>query len=328
MTADGIPYINVNTLASGKPLTQAIQFNDAAHAPIHYAIETLAPSSAGSTTYQVFVNPADAELFRATTADGQVIDYYGTKTSGGLATALTSIRVQSADGQQVTLIRFDSQGRPDQYVAPNGLVLNFDWSQAGLLEVRADADDGAQEVSATFPLPAQSSAATPALLARVAAAASPLAATSTATSLVNVVECGMPVDGATVSMLVIPTTDLGHPLQLPGVPTGVPGQYAVQIPVTPSGAGAVAQQIFDSIASVASTGCSTLNFLNNGVGGATTICPALAALAATNPATAPAAPAILEGCTIAFKTADFACTTLGIDKLTAALAGPLGSPIQ
>src|SRR5437868_228992 len=71
-----------------------------------------------------FSNPADPLILRAKTAKGETVDYFGGKDVQGKATSLTSVRVSTSDNK-VTDIRLDSQARPTQMQAFNGVAIKI-----------------------------------------------------------------------------------------------------------------------------------------------------------------------------------------------------------
>ena len=287
--------------------------------------------------YILFSNPGDPLLLKATTATGDVVEYFGEKDENGLATFFKSVTVRGVDGQ-VTRVLLDNQSRPTQIVAPNGVVLQINWLSTTNILVSAVSPDGSVQVNVAIdltqvPPPSLLSAAhsTTKLLPtanspinRIRGAGKPLQATvsskesaniqslvagtisnsSTNTSLVNVMRCGEPVNNADVAMTVIPPSADAY--TIPGTLVGA-GQYSVTIPTMPS-SGQPAEDLCRSVASVLGKGCDALQVLP--LGSEIYICLQLAA-AISLIGTPAAGAAILAVCETSFLIGRLYCDTLG-----------------
>ena len=190
-------------------------------------------------TFQAYVDSTDSHLFRATTTQGLIVDYYGQRDTNGHVSALTAFQVIPKGGSTTTYL-LDQLGRPVRVTAPNGVVFNLAWQSSTSLVLTAIDPSGSVQVSVPVPATTVTGAGTNALRAAVlkesvsktAVSVSPLDVTANA--LVNVRQCGNPVDDADVSLSIVSHTTGALP-SVPGIPLGN-GMYSVPIPVYQSNA--------------------------------------------------------------------------------------------
>jgi len=137
------------------------------------------------------------------------VEYFGKKGADGVPTSLTMVRVTSTDEE--TNIEYDDIGRPDSISTASGARFNFDWLSNSTAQVTALSEGGDQEVT-TFDfsgsaLPATSSSVNRSLSIATEAdqvyddvRSSVRVASSSDVKevVVNVTECGVPLDNANV----------------------------------------------------------------------------------------------------------------------------------
>jgi hypothetical protein len=239
-------------------------------------------------TLSAFSNPADPLILRAQTAKGETIDYFGGKDAQGKATSLTSVRVSTSDNK-VTNIGLDSQARPTQIHASNGVSIKITWLSSTNILVTAITADGAIQANTTIDFTSLTasaiyrphpSAETSGVTRNAALAATrvdasygravrhkdagtnPSASAAAGISQVNVTRCGNPVNDADVGMTVIPSSNPSNAFTLPATFAGS-GQYNVSIPSQPS-PGEDIQQRCEDIAGALGHGCEGLEALPPG----------------------------------------------------------------
>jgi Bacterial Ig-like domain (group 2) len=107
------------------------------------------PQPLGSSdNYGIYGNDTDPGILHAELAEGQVVDYYGTKDSSGHATAVEFARVISDAG--VTQYTFDGQFLPQKVRFPNGMTWDFEWKSTTETLVTATTGDGTARFASTI----------------------------------------------------------------------------------------------------------------------------------------------------------------------------------
>ena len=219
--------------------------------PLRIALEV----KLGSYQYIVSTNATDPLLLRVNSAKGEVIQYYGDKDLGGLATALTGFSVTGPDGGTATY-DLDVLGRLSRVSAPNDVVLEFTWTSATTAVVSAVSPEGEAQVNVAVDLSAklteEQTLATPSR-AKAQAACNP--------ATIEVRQCGRPASDAVAYFLV-------NNAQRPASRIG-DGIYQACIPAPDPNAGSNVQRKCESV----------VDFLDNS-------CTAVAALQASCPAIA------------------------------------------
>lgn len=98
-------------------------------------------NSTCGTEYFISTNPNEPFILRVVTLRGETIDYFGAKDQQGLATALTSVRFQDANGF-ITNYQFDNQGRPSDILAFNGVRFTINWLSETVIQIIASSPNG------------------------------------------------------------------------------------------------------------------------------------------------------------------------------------------
>lgn len=211
-----------------KGLLQRVQ-----SAPITLRVSAQPPVA----TFQAYVDSTDSHLFRATTTQGLIVDYYGQRDTNGRVSALTAFQVVPKTGSTTTYL-LDQLGRPVRVTAPNGVVFNLAWQSSTSLVLTAIDPSGSVQVNVPISATTVTGTGTNALRADIFKEAVSKTADSpldiTANALVNVRQCGNPVDDADVSLSIVNHTT-GALSSVPGIPLGN-GMYSVPIPVYQSNA--------------------------------------------------------------------------------------------
>lgn len=79
------------------------------------------------TMVYVNLDPTDFSIANIFTPEGDSIYVYGDKNSEGDPTAMRDIIIYSHEEESETEIMFDSVGKPTKVIAPNGVVMLFEW---------------------------------------------------------------------------------------------------------------------------------------------------------------------------------------------------------
>jgi hypothetical protein len=200
------------------------------------------PALGSQDTFAIYGNKNDPGIVHAELAQGQVVDFFGTKDAAGHALSVQYSRVLSSDG--VTQYWFDGTGRPSSVFFPNGMIWSFQWRSNTAAVIAATSSDAIVQVATfvDFAAGTVTPVATPSLAASLTkklvqglAAPSILKLsgltpppTPSRVATVNVTTCGLPENNATV------VTNVGWVLSgrqsLPTPRTGVDGQYSLQVP--------------------------------------------------------------------------------------------------
>ncbi len=283
-----------------------------------------------------FNNPADPQLLRAVTAKGDVVDYFGEKSTSGGATKLRSVRVKN-NNNQVTNIKLDNLSRPSEIQSFNGVSFKINWTSATNIVITALAADGSVQVNLPVNLASQTNGPSTGecglcdlpletelpnenqQINRAPRSGRTVSLTvtnsnqdddmipnqSVGTSTVNVKRCGSPVNDAIVGITVVPSNNPQSAYNVPAVFSSA-GAYRASIPIQQS-AGQGAEDICQNIAGTLGSGCDALSVIPPGA--ELTICAAIGtAVGALNPA---AGAAVFAACDIGFVASRLYCETLG-----------------
>ncbi len=290
-------------------------------------------------TFTAYTNPGDSLILTAQTPNGEFIEYFGIKDTDGFATLVNYIRFTDSGGD-ITVFQLDSEGRPVQIFAFNGVVFNITWQSDTLILITAISADGSIQANVSFDLSAQTSNSLSLTTTTDGTTYSPLeinraprdgkavqlitnelkqqidivlsgnVLSATSSSLVDVKRCETPVNNAAVDMLVAPKDGTSFkPYILYGTLVG-DGTYSVTIPTMPSTIGDQAEAICKSIADPLGKVCSALGLIP--VGSESLICSSIAAaidLLLGGP-TGEGVP-IAAACVSGFAAARTYCSTLG-----------------
>lgn len=264
--------------------------------------------------FTLFTNRSDPQLLRAELPGGEVIDYFGEKDKQGFATSLKVVRVEDSSGRQTTL-DLDEQGRPVLIHAFNGTLFKLTYQADNSILVTVTSADGLIDIDIPVGSPAQAKArkhhsglsqgAVP-----FGSAIRPFALAAQAfaqpTSTINVKNCGVPVNNATVTMQV--KTSTGATFTIPGSLTGN-GVYQVGIPTPDRSALLRQKQKCLRVAEIIGIACNALSLLGPL---AAAICPAITVGVAAIPVAGVAAPAIFVACQASMLALQAYCGTLGL----------------
>ena len=174
-------------------------------------------------TFAVLVNPADSGVAAYRTLEGDNVLYQGTKDANGLATAVRSASVSSADGQIQAVIDYDGNGRVIRIRTRDGATVDLDWSSAANVRFVVHGADGSN-VDYSVPF------------AHATAAAATTSAGGTTyyeEAVVRVRRCNAPVTDATVTFTWTALDSLRYFGNAPisfRAQQSAPGTYRVAIP--------------------------------------------------------------------------------------------------
>ncbi len=300
--------------------------------PAMIACDPPAPPAGDSSAFQIdelsdgefilYNHPDDPRILGGLTEDGEGLTVYAEKDGRGLPTNLTALRYQEPyelGTDDATWIFFDDSGQLGKMLGVDGSTIEFDWISATRVAVSAVSADGSTQVNTTMDLsgssPGKPKTATAAreragcdvsisrsLGAKVSASAAPKD-----TVIVYVERCNRPVDGAEVFVTFGSPGDPAHP-SFPARPTGIAGEYKVQLPVRVPMTDITDAELCQEIASALGHGCT---FTDNVPGGQDLLCAELGAAVAAGTLNPPAGGGTFVMCEATFKALTVYCSTLG-----------------
>jgi hypothetical protein len=271
------------------------------------------------------VNPGDPLVLKSKRKDGHEAEFFGQKSGTGVPQNLSTIKVKDPL-ERIGSIMNDDQNRPTQITDdedgdilgisytedPNNIVLSgltLSGKLQALLAV-GFGPGGGKAVTRPIDLKRRDG--------RVHAWVSEVPAMgghakSNTASVIDVSQCGTPVDNAVVDLRI---TAAGQSFDIPGIPIGN-GQYQATIPTRSSSQGAVSGQTScQTFINQVDNGCDTLDRMNDeDIPG---ICRALAETMASNlpmnddlDTNLEAAVDLLESCAFSLYAAKLACNSGG-----------------
>jgi hypothetical protein len=339
--AGGASFITASTnhLAHKRRLRLAVKFSDPPGLAIHPSISVFSGSFATSRdVFQLSTAPTDPLVLSISAPSGQSLAFLGAKDASGTPTAINAIRLGNADGTSTTIL-LDGQGRPVEFLTPNGMIETVQWTTSSSIVLTISSPDGGAHASVAVnlatgtvsPAPSTTSSAAPhAVTAHAAGGVVRQATAPSSTNLflapIQIVSCGKPVnlldpnnagilvtysvqqDGAGPASTLKPFS--GSAIPLPG--SG--GALLVSAPILPTLVPTMTEMSHEElvktcneIARVVEAVCYFIEPLAQH-GTAQAACSALASILASTPQTAAFANAAMVACDAAVEAGETLCS--------------------
>lgn len=94
----------------------------------------------------VYANASDPRIVRATSPEGVVCDFYGTRDPDGIPSRVDTVTIADPDGATVRC-DYEDLGHPTRTFAPNGSCYALDWLSEVAAALTATSPSGATQVS-------------------------------------------------------------------------------------------------------------------------------------------------------------------------------------
>lgn len=118
------------------------------------SIDALIGVVSAEIEFELYSNIADPRIMQATTPEGDVVTYYGSKTADTFVTAFNAFYITN-ENNELTRVFLDDQQRPINIIQDNGVTLQYDWTSSttakvtlsiGLVKTQVDVDFESEEI--------------------------------------------------------------------------------------------------------------------------------------------------------------------------------------